>query len=699
MKKKIFSVVLFAAGLLSGCSSEESVSTPETVGQAGVLTFSFPAPSRSVTYAYEDDTTVEGEVVEAVGDESVINDATVYMFENSVGGKLVAKQSASSAGGVQSVTIDVSDFTSGASYVFYAVANASGNITDNFIVGSSTLDGFTATVAANTGSNPIPGSNMLMVGYKTILNLSSSTSSSQTIILRHRVARFDIDNLTADEDETNDNLAPTEDDYNPKETFFTITKIRVFRTLSEGYLTEETNSDQPHPALTANSDLTIPVSGSYGGDAINEGLTEGVFYLWPGELAAKADIQTGTAIEVEGYSAGNILRLVTVQLESARPILANKRYKLTVSRIDQTNLNFTLTSSGWGEEGDDPVEATPKDAGAFEYGGFSLNSVSLAGDIDLSENTGDNVLSFYTDGDSKATGTLTASLALTLGDGYASNDVTPVPDGDPVVTYSLGKVRRAYRITLPRTTYPINGTLTIDDGKGKTKVFNITSVPVYDNTGHRPVPVSGNYSGEDPVKNEVRYWAPVNVGASNVVYSTDVAGCGYYFQWGRSYTQFIYDSTNGANDKVEGPLSAEDAAAQADKFIITSESPNDWLQGGDVAGRWQGDNAQGPCPVGWRVPTATELDVLRIKGVFDVDDNNCFRIPSDAPGASNEYLYLPAAGVRVYGGSWYSQGTHGYYWSSTVSGTNAMWLHFYNSAPTVAAESRARGGSVRCLQE
>ncbi|MDR1883392.1 MAG: FimB/Mfa2 family fimbrial subunit, partial [Prevotella sp.] len=204
MKKAIISVALLAAGLLSGCSSEESVSRPETIGQTGTLTFSFPAPGRSVTYAGA--TADENSPVDAVGAEAAINDVTIYMFEDS-DGVLKARKSASwTEAGDRSVIFDVNDFTSNnANYTFYAVANVSGNITDNFVVGQTTIDDFTSAVATNTGTDPVSGSNMLMVGYTTIESLSPSTLPSQTIVLRHRVARFDINNLTSDGNPDNDN--------------------------------------------------------------------------------------------------------------------------------------------------------------------------------------------------------------------------------------------------------------------------------------------------------------------------------------------------------------------------------------------------------------------------------------------------------------------------------------------------------------
>ncbi|MDR1884121.1 MAG: hypothetical protein LBR26_15280, partial [Prevotella sp.] len=134
MKKAIISVALLAAGLLSGCSSEEGVSRPETIGQTGILTFSFPAPRQSITYAIDNATEPESAVPATAG-EIEINDVTVYMFKNSGNPAeevLVARKTASAdEASARSVTFDVNDFTGGDSYLFYAVANVQGNFTDN----------------------------------------------------------------------------------------------------------------------------------------------------------------------------------------------------------------------------------------------------------------------------------------------------------------------------------------------------------------------------------------------------------------------------------------------------------------------------------------------------------------------------------------------------------------------------------------
>ncbi|MDR1884067.1 MAG: hypothetical protein LBR26_15005, partial [Prevotella sp.] len=304
----------------------------------------------------------------------------------------------------------------------------------------------------------------------------------------------------------------------------------------------------------------------------------------------------------------------------------------------------------------------------------------------------DNELRFYTESDSKATGALTASLGgMTLGAGYASNVITPVPDGDPVVsTYSIGKVRQYYKIILPKTTYPISGTLTVKDEKTQLeKELDITSVPVYEDTDFKPVLVEGQYSEGGPA-NERRYWAPVNVGATSTTYSASVTGCGYYFQWGRN-VPFVYDSTG---DIYNGPVYPDTPVGDyADKFIKTTADPNDWLSPNDDS-LWQGDNAQGPCPDGWRIPTIAELTVLNSKKTTAGVVSSRITVT----GVGND-LYLPANGMRENSGTWSLRSTHGRYWSSTIDGTNARGWDFNGTASYLVSFARVMGRSIRCIQK
>gem|GEM_PF-1354707 len=63
-------------------------------------------------------------------------------------------------------------------------------------------------------------------------------------------------------------------------------------------------------------------------------------------------------------------------------------------------------------------------------------------------------------------------------------------------------------------------------------------------------------------------------------------------------------------------------------------------------------------------------------------------------------LFLPAAGNRNNAGTLNNAGTNGYYWSSTVNGTNAYNLNFNSTTVNPANNNnRANGFSVRCVAE
>ena len=62
-------------------------------------------------------------------------------------------------------------------------------------------------------------------------------------------------------------------------------------------------------------------------------------------------------------------------------------------------------------------------------------------------------------------------------------------------------------------------------------------------------------------------------------------------------------------------------------------------------------------------------------------------------------LKLPSAGARNrIDGLLSSQGTRGFYWSSTVSGTIARLLSFSSTAANTYFNDRANGFGVRCLK-
>ena len=72
----------------------------------------------------------------------------------------------------------------------------------------------------------------------------------------------------------------------------------------------------------------------------------------------------------------------------------------------------------------------------------------------------------------------------------------------------------------------------------------------------------------------------------------------------------------------------------------------------------------------------------------------------DHNGAYGSVLKLPMAGYRLASnGTLDNVGTRGGYWSSTVSGILANYLHFNSSNADMHSNYRAYGFSVRCLKD
>ena len=110
------------------------------------------------------------------------------------------------------------------------------------------------------------------------------------------------------------------------------------------------------------------------------------------------------------------------------------------------------------------------------------------------------------------------------------------------------------------------------------------------------------------------------------------------------------------------------------------------------------ETANDVCPSGWRVPTVAELGSLAASGSQWTTQNG---VNGRIFGSGDNTIFLPAAGYRnPTNGALASVGTIGYYWSSTVSGTNAFRLSFGSSFVDPGnLDDRAFGFSVRCVSE
>lgn len=104
---------------------------------------------------------------------------------------------------------------------------------------------------------------------------------------------------------------------------------------------------------------------------------------------------------------------------------------------------------------------------------------------------------------------------------------------------------------------------------------------------------------------------------------------------------------------------------------------------------WQGVfGINNPCPLGWRLPTESELESERLSW----DQNG-------ATGAFNSLLKFSKGGARTYGTVNYGAGSSGHYWSSSINGDKARGLVFWNNNAEIQTYPRFHAYSVRCVRK
>jgi hypothetical protein len=184
-----------------------------------------------------------------------------------------------------------------------------------------------------------------------------------------------------------------------------------------------------------------------------------------------------------------------------------------------------------------------------------------------------------------------------------------------------------------------------------------------------------------------KIWMDRNLGATQVaISSTTAAAYGDLYQWGRRA-----DGHQCRTSAITTTLSSVDQPAHG-SFIktinSTAASEYDWRvpQNSNL---WQGDNGiNNPCPLGFRLPTQTELNNERISWSTQ-----------NLAGSFSSPLKFTCAGGR--GGilaDLTQVGVEGYYWASTAGTNTSFFLLVRNVSPTMTAVSRSRASSVRCIK-
>jgi hypothetical protein len=188
-------------------------------------------------------------------------------------------------------------------------------------------------------------------------------------------------------------------------------------------------------------------------------------------------------------------------------------------------------------------------------------------------------------------------------------------------------------------------------------------------------------------------WMDRNLGSrpETYLYGTTVRDLyGHLYQWGRRA-----DGHQCRNSITTSTLSTTNQPTHA-SFIITNpyeqqdyDVNGDWLSTQN-SNLWQGVNGvNNPCPVGYRLPTETELNNERLSWGSQYQN---------ATGAMG-WIDLPIGGVRARATGSLSVATvMAYYWTSTVNGIYSRALGFTAQYAAMFDGSRADGSCVRCIK-
>lgn len=160
-------------------------------------------------------------------------------------------------------------------------------------------------------------------------------------------------------------------------------------------------------------------------------------------------------------------------------------------------------------------------------------------------------------------------------------------------------------------------------------------------------------------------WAQYNVDAPGR-FTASIEDCGMFYQWNR---------------KKAWPVTGD----------LT-----DWDTTVPSGDRWE--QANDPCPEGWRVPTKEELTTLLDATKISFQNNTVNGIPGNlvTDRTSGNTIFLPAIGSRNPTGATDAYGI-GYYWSSTPSTADEAWR--LSNSHTLYASPRTYGFLVRCVQK
>lgn len=204
-------------------------------------------------------------------------------------------------------------------------------------------------------------------------------------------------------------------------------------------------------------------------------------------------------------------------------------------------------------------------------------------------------------------------------------------------------------------------------------------------------------------------WAPVNCGYKKSSEEDKGYPYGKLYQYGRRYGQgytLDYDAT--IPELAEGGVSVYGGQLESNANIFFTGAS--WVYPKDDDYRlWQaGQKTEyDPCPVGWKVPTRTELNTLTqniTKDTIYEGVIGCWVSGGNPISDDVSKIFLPLAGYRSSAGYVGNRGEDGYYWFAD-RWSDRVYRHHITDIATSGSDSgrndysSSYGYSVRCVQE
>lgn len=687
--KKFLNIAIVAAMALgaSSCTKSSDIgggSEGDVTGSGKKITFTLPAKQGNLSYA---------EI--ATDDEKTLDmsDTRIYMFDNDTK-KMEAVltgtdfRSASKDDKVL-VTIEIPEEWEG-DKKFYFIGNASA--ADANMPDLDTEFTETQMLALTTGtmSDTHLATPLLLTGISPVINDIQTAPSTVPgdVELYRSVARFDISN---DVDANNVEIK--------KVLFEKVTRATYV------FVYHRTGTTTNYTYILPEIDVDAAVSGKQE--------QESLFYLYPTNIKADG---TGSRLLLIGEVNGE------EKVFSLRPqdsngsyidfsIQPNKRY--LISAVDPENLTFSLIVADW-DEGEEIVGQPEDGLGStgLVIGSGVLTDGTTTVDAGFTFTVASTGAEFSFDVKSSSLTGVETDVIPAVSEGfesYGDDKITVTTITETSITYAVPYYKTTVTVTIDESAIESNDNFLsviqiTDKGTGKVsevKVFHVSddiSDPTnvfYPGTMLKPVRLT--YTPEEGQSGEgvVAYFAPVNVGATEIGNNFEVKHVGYLFQWGRNVP---FDWHN-FNSVLSSGMTFEEAMS-TEVFIGVGTGVNnvDWLTPHD-SGLWSGQNAQGPCPIGWRMPTANEIRAIRY-AEFSYDESaEMYTFSGDNDG---EKLYMPVKGRIGNTGNAYTD--YARYWvgEANSNGYQSYILTLYkdgreNPLSLSATAARTFGVSVRCV--